>query len=123
VELHNLLGVLGHRGSETFVGNVCQDGGAADLRLVAPLLKALAGRHEDVADLVAEEGLPAFGPALVSDLQAGLEHQEPTVAARYLLVLCRVDPASGREQVCRRAPELRAHLRCASAACGSAGAG
>ena len=74
----------------------------ADLRLVQPLLGKLntAGRDEK-NDLLADQALPAFGPALLPELQGGLNPKGKTAHARRLHALCRIDPRQGQE-LCRK---------------------
>jgi HEAT repeat protein len=72
-----------------------------DLRLVPALLDALGDGYAPVAEMVAEQALPAVGKAIVPDLLIRLDHQGKTVDARRLAALCRVDPLMGAE-LCRQ---------------------
>jgi HEAT repeat protein len=74
----------------------------ADLRLVEPMLRAM-NHAQDVGDLVAEKGLPAFGARVLPDLQHALNIRQGRVAdVRRLKAICKFDASAGRE-VCRRA--------------------
>jgi HEAT repeat protein len=70
----------------------------ADLRLVGYLLDGLerfAGH--DVADQIAGEYLPRFGPAVVPELRQALNLQGTKADALRLAALVNIDPAGGRK--------------------------
>jgi HEAT repeat protein len=73
-----------------------------DMRLVTALLGALADGYAPVAELVAQEGLPAAGPAVLNELQTGLDLNGKAGDARRLRALCRIDPQAGAA-TCRKA--------------------
>jgi HEAT repeat protein len=73
-----------------------------DMRVVTALLGALADGYTPVADRVAQEGLPAAGPAVLNELQTGLDLNGKAGDARRLRALCRIDPQAGAA-TCRKA--------------------
>lgn len=73
-----------------------------DLRLATAQLAALEGAYKNVADEVAERGLPALGPGILPELHAGLNLNGKAVDARRLGAICRIDRKAGAE-LCRRA--------------------
>jgi hypothetical protein len=86
-----------------------------DLRLVEPLLAALDDRYGELADVVAEDVLPAFGPPVLPDLRQGLNVHGKSSDARRLAAICRIDRRAGAE-LCRTAladgsPALRRQAR------------
>jgi HEAT repeat protein len=89
----------------------------ADLRLVEPLLRCLRVANSDVVERAADEALPAFGPAVVPELLAGLSLQGKTADGRRLRALCRIDRGFGADW-CRRAlREGNAYLRVEALRC------
>jgi HEAT repeat protein len=74
----------------------------ADLRLLEPLLGVLGDPYTELADLVAEQALPAFGPAALPDLLGSYNPRGKRSDARRLTVVTRIDPSRGRE-LCREA--------------------
>ena len=72
-------------------------GVVADLRLLEPLLGGLSDGYGALANLIAEQALPAFGPALVPELRQQLNLKGNQQDARRLEALCRLDQASGAE--------------------------
>jgi HEAT repeat protein len=74
----------------------------ADLRLLDPLLGALGDGYTELADLVAEKALPAFGPAAAAELRKGFALEGKKADARRLVALCRADAGVGLE-LCRAA--------------------
>jgi HEAT repeat protein len=75
-----------------------------DLRLLPALLGGLSDGYAPVADLVANEALPALGKAVLPDLLARLDLQGKNPEARALRAVCKIDPARGAD-LCRRALE------------------
>ncbi len=73
-----------------------------DLRLVGPLLRALNTTHQGLGRLLAEKALPAFGPALVPELERALDLKGKSADARRLVALCALDAPKGAA-LCRRA--------------------
>jgi hypothetical protein len=91
----------GQKGYEALVP-LADGPGAGDLRLLAPLLEALGNPYAPTGDLVAQRLLPAFGPALASELRAGLNLRGKAADGRRLLALAHLDKRAGRE-LCRAA--------------------
>jgi HEAT repeat protein len=77
-------------------------GPIADLRLLETLLSLLEDPYAPLADLVAERALPAFGPAVLPELERRLNLQGKRPDARRLRSLCALAPHRGLE-LCRRA--------------------
>lgn len=75
-----------------------------DLRLIAPAIEALGDNFPEMADLVAEKVLPAFGPGIVPLLKAGLNLKGKKQDARRLLVMHQLD-AAGTLPLCKSALE------------------
>jgi HEAT repeat protein len=65
----------------------------ADLRLAEPLLRALADRNDELAALVAEQALPAFGPGLLPELARAPDLAGGAAEGRRLAALARLDAA------------------------------
>lgn len=86
------------------VKSAVERGGFHDLRLIAPAIQALGDNYPELADLVAEKILPAYGPGIVPWLQAGLDLKGKKQDARRLQVLHRLDP-SGTLALCKTALE------------------
>jgi hypothetical protein len=82
----------------------------ADLRLLDAVVVALREASDDVADLLAERTLPAFGPAVTAELRRGLEHEPPLAAARRLIALCRLDPDAARDALRALDPEAASRV-------------
>jgi hypothetical protein len=83
-----------------------------DLRLIEPALRALDDSYPEMADLVAEKILPAYGPGLVPLLKQKLDLKGKKSDARRLGILHQLDPA-GTLELCRTAleegsPEVKA---------------
>jgi HEAT repeat protein len=75
-----------------------------DLRMVGPLLKALGTTHHGLGRLLAQKALPAFGPAVLPELERGLDLKGKSDGARRLQALCVINPEKGAG-LCRRALE------------------
>jgi HEAT repeat protein len=73
-----------------------------DLRLAGPLLAGFGHRHDDTAEYVAEEALPALAPGLAAELRRALDLRGDKFDARRLAALCGIDRKSGAE-LCRAA--------------------
>ncbi len=89
-------------GRETLLKDALERKALSDLRLVSPLLDALDDGHAPIADLVAQEVLPALGRAVLPELVAGLDLQGKAADTRRLHAICRIDRAMGAE-LCRKA--------------------
>jgi HEAT repeat protein len=77
-------------------------GAIADLRLVGACLTGLSERHGEMADLIAEGALPAFGPAALPSLRRELDLKGKAADVRRLVAICKIDAAVGAA-LCRRA--------------------
>jgi HEAT repeat protein len=86
-------------------------GSLADLRLLSPLYCCLRDLSGVLADFVAQEVLPQFGPGLLPDLVAGLNLRGDRGDARRLDVVCRLGPEAGRRLCLRALTEGSAPLR------------
>jgi hypothetical protein len=75
-----------------------------DLRLVDPAIHALGDNYPELADLVAEKILPAFGPGIVLRLKEKLDLKGKRVDGRRLKLMHQVDPA-GTLELCKTALE------------------
>jgi hypothetical protein len=73
-----------------------------DLRLVGSLLAGLEDGNSYLANLIAEQALPAFGPAVLPELLQGLNFKGGRGDARWLMAVCRIDRRAGLE-ACRKA--------------------
>src|ERR1043165_7923029 len=83
-----------------------------DLRLIDPAIQALGDSYPELADLVAEKILPAYGPGIVPRLKATLDLKGKKHDARKLVVMHQLDSA-GTLDLCRTAldegsPEVKA---------------
>jgi hypothetical protein len=83
-----------------------------DLRLIDPAIQALGDNSPELADLVAEKILPAYGPGIVPRLKATLDLKGKKHDARKLVVMHQLDPA-GTLDLCKAAledgsPEVKA---------------
>ncbi len=88
-----------------------ENGRVADLRLVGPLLRCLRAANSEVALLAAQDALPAFGPAVLPEVLAGLNLRGKAADAHALLAVCRIDRKQGHDW-CRRAlAEGNAYMR------------
>ncbi|PYJ55112.1 MAG: hypothetical protein DME24_25400 [Verrucomicrobia bacterium] len=75
-----------------------------DLRLIDPVIQALGDNYPELADLVAEKILPAYGPGIVPRLKANLDLKGKKHDARRLAVMHQLDPA-GTIELCKTALE------------------
>ena len=75
-----------------------------DLRLIDPVIQALGDNYPELADLVAEKILPAYGPGIVPRLKANLDLKGKKHDARRLAVMYQLDPA-GTIELCKTALE------------------
>jgi HEAT repeat protein len=77
--------------------------GAADLRLVDFLLERLGiGSYDATTERVTEQALVGYGPAILPELERGLDLKGKVGHARRLRALCRLDARRGAE-LCRQA--------------------
>src|SRR5436309_142998 len=87
-------------------------GAFIDLRLIDPVIQALGDNFPELADLVAERILPAYGAGIVPRLKATLDLKGKKHDARKLAVMHQLDPA-GTVELCKTAledgsPEVKA---------------
>ncbi len=91
--------------------------GVGDLRLVPALLGALEDSNHELADLAAEQALPAVGRAVLPDLTGRLGLKGKAADSRRLKAVCKIDPKLGAD-LCRRAlAEGSQPLRIAALGC------
>ena len=94
------------------VKSACERGAFNDLRLIDPCIRALGDIYPELADLVAEKILPAYGPGIVPRLKATLDLKGKKSDARKLGLMHQLDPA-GTLELCKTAledgsPEVKA---------------
>ncbi len=112
--LKPLVQALTSTGSGRFetVKSAVERGAFNDLRLVDPAIQALGDIYPELADLVAEKVLPAYGPGVMPRLKSTLDLKGKKQDARKLTVMHRLDPA-GTLDLCKAAledgsPEVKA---------------
>jgi hypothetical protein len=76
----------------------------SDMRLIGPSIQALGDNYPEIADLVAEKILPAYGPGIVPQLKVALDLKGKKHDARKLMVMHQLDPA-GTVELCKTALE------------------
>ncbi|MDB6110439.1 MAG: hypothetical protein JWR69_2189 [Pedosphaera sp.] len=94
------------------VKSACERGAFNDLRLIDPAIQALGDIYPELADLVAEKILPAYGPGIVPRLKATFDLKGKKQDARKLGLMHQLDPA-GTVALCKTAldegsPEVKA---------------
>ena len=89
-------------GREETLTEAAKKGRLADLRLLALLVDELGSSNTSIAELVATEGLPQFGPAALPEVEPHLNLQGKALDARRLLTICRIDREKGLGY-CRKA--------------------
>ena len=94
------------------VKSACDRGAFNDLRLIDPAIQALGDVYPELADLVANKILPAYGPGIVPRLKATLNLKGKKPDARKLGLMHQLDPA-GTLGLCKTAlenssPEVKA---------------
>jgi HEAT repeat protein len=103
-DLYPLMEMLGSSGAgrlEALKGAL-ERGVTADLRLVDSWRGGLEDGYGELADLIAEQALPKFGPTLVPELRQGLNLKGNKVDGRRLLAISRLDAKLGGE-LCKAA--------------------
>lgn len=112
--LKPLIAALTNSGAGRFeiIKSACERGAFNDLRLIDPAIQALGDSYTEMADIVAEKILPAYGPGIVPRLKLGLDLKGKKSDARRLIVMHKVDPA-GTLELCKAAleegsPEVKA---------------
>ena len=99
------------------VKEAVERGAFNDLRLIEPAIRALEDNYAELADLIAEKVLPAFGPGIAPLLKGKLDLKGKKSDARRLNVLHRLDPA-GTVELCKTALEDgSADVKVAAIAC------
>ena len=86
------------------VKSAVERGAFNDLRLIDPAIYALGDTFPELAELVAEKVLPAFGPGIVPRLKATLDLKGKKHDARKLTVMHQLDPG-GTVELCKTALE------------------
>ncbi|MEZ6121664.1 MAG: HEAT repeat domain-containing protein [Planctomycetaceae bacterium] len=92
--LKPLIEALTSTGSGRFeiVRDAFQRGAFRDIRLVNPALKALGDNYGELADLVADEILPAFGRSIYPELKSAFDQKGKGADVRRLRLLHQLDP-------------------------------
>ena len=99
------------------IKSAIERGAFNDLRLIDPAIRALGDNYPEIADLVAERILPAYGPGIIPRLKTGLDLKGKKHDARKLEVMHRLDPA-GTLELCKQALEDgSAEVKVAAIAC------
>jgi hypothetical protein len=99
------------------VKSAVERGAFNDLRLIDPAIQALGDSYPELADLVAEKILPAYGPGIVPRLKSSLDLKGKKHDARKLQVMHQVDP-DGTLALCQTALEDgSADVKIAAIAC------
>jgi hypothetical protein len=117
--LKPLIQALTASGSGRFelIKTAAEQGAFKDLRLISPSIQALGDGFPEIADLVAEKILPAFGPGIIPQLKVSLDIKGKKHDARKLAVMHQLDPA-GTVELCKTALEDgSAEIKCAAIAC------
>jgi HEAT repeat protein len=89
-------------GREETVKDAVERKAVADLRLVTPCLEALEDSYAPLAELAAQDVVPALGKAVLPELRAALNLQGKVADTRRLQAVCRIDPSAGAD-LCRQA--------------------
>jgi HEAT repeats len=112
--LKPLVQALTSTGSGRFeiVKSALERGAFNDLRLIEPSIRALDDVYPELADLVMEKILPAYGPGIAPLLKAKMDLKGKKCDARRLQVLHKLDP-NGTVELCKTAleegsPEVKA---------------
>ncbi|MDR3459238.1 MAG: HEAT repeat domain-containing protein [Verrucomicrobiae bacterium] len=94
------------------IKSACERGAFNDLRLIDPAIRALGDNYPELADLVAEKILPAYGPGILLRIKATFDLKGKREHARRLQLMHQLDPA-GTLELCKTAlengsPEVKA---------------
>lgn len=84
------------------VKSAVERGAFNDLRLIDPAIQALGDNYPELADLVAEKILPAYGPGIVPRLKGSFDLKGKRPDARKLEVMHRLD-TDGTLELCKKA--------------------
>ncbi len=99
------------------VKSAVERGAFNDLRLIEPAIRALDDNYPELADLVAEKILPAYGTCIVPLLKPKLDLKGKKSDARRLTILHQLDPA-GTIELCKKAlAEGSPEVKSAAIAC------
>jgi hypothetical protein len=99
------------------IKSAVERGAFNDLRLIDPAIFALGDNFGEIADLVAEKILPAYGPGIIPRLKTGFDLKGKKHDARKLEVMHRLDP-EGTLALCKQALEDgSAEVKVAAIAC------
>jgi hypothetical protein len=92
-------------------------GAFRDLRLVKPALNALDDPYPEIGDLIADQVLPLYGNAILSELRARLNVKGRGGDVRRLQVLHRLDPEGSRDLVKQALDEGSKEMKVAAVEC------
>jgi hypothetical protein len=84
------------------IKSAVERGAMNDLRLIDPAIQALGDNYPELADLIAEKILPAYGPGIVPRLKANFDLKGKRHDARKLTVMHQLDP-EGTKELCKNA--------------------
>lgn len=88
-----------------------------DLRLIRPALQALDDAYSEVAEYIAKEVLPIYGPALLPELESQFNPKGKAGQPRRLLLMHQLDPVRARQHVQASLEEGSKELRVAAIQC------
>lgn len=88
-----------------------------DLRLIRPALQALDDSYSEIAEYIAKEVLPIYGPALLPELEAQFNPKGKAGQPRRLLLMHQLDPVRARPHVQAALEEGSKELRVAAIQC------
>lgn len=88
-----------------------------DLRLIRPALQALDDSYSEIADLIATEVLPIYGPALLPELESQFNPKGKAGQPRRLILMHQLDPVRARPHVQAALEEGSKDLRVAAIQC------
>ena len=92
-------------------------GAFQDLRLIAPSIQALDDNYPELAELIGEKVLPAYGPGIAPFLKEKINLKGKKSDGRRLKILHQLDPA-GNLELCKKAlDEGSAEVKVAAIAC------
>lgn len=99
------------------IKSAVERGAFNDLRLIDPAIQALGDNFPEIADLVADKVLPAYGPGIIPRLKATFDVKGKKSDARKLTVMHRIDSA-GTIDLCKKAlDDGSAEVKGAAIAC------
>ncbi|HEY4414095.1 MAG TPA: HEAT repeat domain-containing protein [Verrucomicrobiae bacterium] len=99
------------------IKSAVERGAFNDLRLIDPAIRALGDNYPELADLVVEKILPAYGSGIVPRLKVSLDFKGKKEHARRLQLMHQLDPA-GTLDLCKTALEIGSpEVKAAAIAC------